>query len=165
MGERVRCRACGERVERVGAVAYGLGWCCNRTCWQAAEQARHARLRTRDLVLPSWGHQKQATANTKKTTTEPSGPAKEKIRVRDGNACRCCGVSGRSLHVHHIEYRSEGGKHGERNLLTLCRGCHDKIHAGKYRWQPVLLELIRLQYDESRFLTVLEVAQLMEGES
>jgi hypothetical protein len=53
---------------------------------------------------------------------------------RDGYACQ----SGRKvkhcakLHVHHIVFRSNGGTDVPANLLTLCEGCHNDLHAGKF---------------------------------
>jgi hypothetical protein len=67
----------------------------------------------------------------------------------------------RNLHVHHIVYRSEGGTHAERNLITLCDVHHDLMHSRKWWWQPVLQELICLHYDSGQFLTVTEVERRM----
>lgn len=36
------------------------------------------------------------------------------------------------LHVHHIVFRSNGGTNAPDNLITLCEGCHDDLHAGKF---------------------------------
>jgi len=50
---------------------------------------------------------------------------------RDGWECHFCGNdrdSGVSLHVHHIEPKSEGGPDTLENLITLCRDCHEKLH-------------------------------------
>jgi len=49
---------------------------------------------------------------------------------RDEHICIMCGKQGGELH--HIVYRSQGGKHNTNNLSTLCKTCHDKTHAGKY---------------------------------
>jgi len=51
---------------------------------------------------------------------------------RDGYKCHHCkGKSGDSrLHVHHIVFRTNGGSDNERNLITLCKTCHDELHAG-----------------------------------
>jgi len=65
-------------------------------------------------------------------------PQRRRARQRDNCACQGCGISdeahkeevGEELHVHHItplrqfESREEGNK--LKNLITLCRGCHDK---------------------------------------
>lgn len=40
-----------------------------------------------------------------------------------------CGRNSR-LEVHHIVFRSNGGSDEAENLITLCKTCHDKVHAG-----------------------------------
>ena len=59
------------------------------------------------------------------------------VRGRDGNQCQCCHIpvfvhAANPLHraqVHHIQYRSQGGPDEHKNLITVCHGCHLKIHA------------------------------------
>jgi hypothetical protein len=36
------------------------------------------------------------------------------------------------LNVHHLVFRSNGGSNAPSNLLTLCKQCHDDLHANKY---------------------------------
>jgi hypothetical protein len=56
------------------------------------------------------------------------------ILHRDGYTCQ----SGRKvkhdakLHVHHIQFRSQGGSDAPSNLITLCETCHADLHAGKF---------------------------------
>lgn len=54
------------------------------------------------------------------------------VLTRDGYMCQHCrGKSkDRRLEVHHIIFRSEQGSDEEANLLTLCKTCHDALHAG-----------------------------------
>jgi len=33
-----------------------------------------------------------------------------------------------SLEVHHMEFRGQGGDDAEENLITLCAGCHSRMH-------------------------------------
>lgn len=77
----------------------------------AATAARRSRKRAADRVL------------SKHAAT---------VRERDGHRCRVCG-STNELHVHHIRYRSQGGDHSPSNLVTLCRVCHEKVHAKTLR--------------------------------
>lgn len=46
---------------------------------------------------------------------------------------KCCVMckSEESLEVHHIKYRSEGGKDEMNNLITLCNKCHAMQHEGE----------------------------------
>lgn len=48
---------------------------------------------------------------------------------RDGHRCRSC-RSRWSLMVHHVEFRSHGGRTLHENLITLCSRCHGLVHAG-----------------------------------
>ena len=48
---------------------------------------------------------------------------------RDGWRCRNPRCNMRNgLHVHHVQFRSEGGVDESWNLLTLCALCHEAIH-------------------------------------
>jgi len=49
-------------------------------------------------------------------------PMRLDVLGRDGNACRCCGSRFR-LHVHHVDYRSHGGRTHPSNLVTTCELC------------------------------------------
>jgi 5-methylcytosine-specific restriction endonuclease McrA len=49
------------------------------------------------------------------------------VRKRDGGKCRACGKPG--TEVHHIVYRSHGGKDVASNLILTCMRCHRAIHA------------------------------------
>lgn len=51
------------------------------------------------------------------------------VFTRDGWKCRYCGFR-ETLDPHHIKFASRGGKDELDNLITLCRSCHDGIHAG-----------------------------------
>lgn len=48
------------------------------------------------------------------------------ILQRDGWRCQNCGTR-QQLDVHHIVPRSRGGADHERNLITLCRSCHEEL--------------------------------------
>jgi 5-methylcytosine-specific restriction endonuclease McrA len=63
------------------------------------------------------------------------------VDARDHHTCRVCqhycsptavGVLQRS-HRHHLAYRSKGGETSSGNLVTLCAGCHNEVHAGRLR--------------------------------
>jgi hypothetical protein len=42
--------------------------------------------------------------------------------------CKSCDATNVELHQHHIVPRSRGGPDTEANLITLCTGCHGKVH-------------------------------------
>ena len=52
------------------------------------------------------------------------------ILNRDNYTCQCCGKKNCRLEVHHIKFRRNGGTDDEENLITLCKECHDGVHAG-----------------------------------
>lgn len=53
------------------------------------------------------------------------------VLSRDDYTCQKCKSKklGLKLHVHHIEFRSNGGSDVQTNLITLCEPCHSKLHA------------------------------------
>lgn len=51
---------------------------------------------------------------------------REKIYNRDNGKCRQCGRPGQE--IHHIMFRSRGGRGVYTNGLTLCHTCHQKLH-------------------------------------
>ena len=53
---------------------------------------------------------------------------KRKARLKiDGHRCQMCGSS-HCLEVHHITYRNKGHENVWKDLVTLCAGCHEKVH-------------------------------------
>lgn len=120
---------------------FGLGWCCDELCRYRAAVARRPE-------------------NWKPAKKGPSVQTRTNVKRRDGERCRYCG-SADSLTIHHVLYRSEGGDHNERNLITLCRTHHDMVHSSKYRWQPVLVEVLRLHYEEQTFTNPVAVDKAM----
>lgn len=58
---------------------------------------------------------------------EDYGQLKNRVLNRDGWKCQCCG-SRKDLHVHHLVRRSQLGPDALENLMTLCSGCHRRVH-------------------------------------
>ena len=60
-----------------------------------------------------------------------------KAYVRERDNCTCQHCRGKSkdkrLEVHHLVHRRDGGSDRPDNLITLCKTCHDKYHAGKIK--------------------------------
>ncbi len=54
---------------------------------------------------------------------------RRKVLTRDGARCRSC-RSRHGLMVHHLAFRSEGGRTSAENLISLCTRCHGLVHAG-----------------------------------
>ena len=149
---RVKCAGCREWIGKEGALTYGLGHVCNVECRDVA--VKKARNVSRMRMQPT---------NLGGQRPQPTAARKAQVRARDGNRCRFCQTT-MNLHIHHIRYRSEQGTHVETNLITLCMAHHDRVHSRKRHWQPVLTELLRLQYEENRFLMVPEAERLVWGD-
>ena len=54
---------------------------------------------------------------------------REEVLRRDNWRCQSCGAMS-NLEVHHKEFRSHLGEDSEENLITLCTGCHGRVHGG-----------------------------------
>jgi 5-methylcytosine-specific restriction endonuclease McrA len=60
-----------------------------------------------------------------------------------GGKCAECYSAQLDTHPHHIKYRSRGGSNDRKNLVWLCRRCHNLTHSGHpdmaryrtHRWQ------------------------------
>ncbi len=64
------------------------------------------------------------------------------VHERDQGTCRLCGSFATAPHLHHVQYRSQGGRHVVENLVTLHFGCHDVVHSDKGLWQPILMACV-----------------------
>lgn len=56
---------------------------------------------------------------------------REAVLARDKYRCTKCGTYGTNknkLTMHHVIYRSKGGKDTLDNLITLCESCHRELH-------------------------------------
>jgi 5-methylcytosine-specific restriction endonuclease McrA len=62
-----------------------------------------------------------------KQTYDPI-PDKVKKQVLDRDKY-CQGCGGPGVHLHHIIFRSHGGKHEVDNLVYLCNLCHSNAHS------------------------------------
>ena len=73
-----------------------------------------------------------------RTVADPDGetPAwlANRVLARDNKICRNCGRAWH-LQVHHVEFRSRGGKTEEDGLASVCTACHSLIHNGLLRMQ------------------------------
>lgn len=134
-----RCQGC--RVYQRGSPyrRVGLGGVCSDDC------VRLAGARRRHPSQP---------ANPLPAATHTA------VLERDGG-CRYCGTHV-GLHVHHINYRSQGVDHSETNLITLCYHHHDLVHSDKRYWQPVLRAYISTLYDTGRKLYLREIDRQMD---
>ena len=56
-----------------------------------------------------------------------SNELRKAVYRRDNYRCALCD-SPRSIQIHHVMKRSQGGKNDQQNLITLCMYCHAVIH-------------------------------------
>lgn len=50
-----------------------------------------------------------------------------------GDFIRCEVCNFMAVDIHHIKYKSRGGKDELSNLMALCRNCHNKAHDEEYK--------------------------------
>lgn len=63
---------------------------------------------------------------------------RSRIRKRDNRECQQCGAPG--TQIHHVRFRSSGGRGVFTNGLLVCHLCHDRIHRDRKlaeHWQYV----------------------------
>jgi hypothetical protein len=65
--------------------------------------------------------------------TKFSNMVRDKVKEAFDNTCQECG--GKGIHLHHVKFRSEGGKGVFTNALLLCNSCHKRIHLDNERAQ------------------------------
>ena len=92
-----------------------------KTILETASFDTHA-LKNPEVLKNKWMYQKGINygfANTK-----------AHVLARDGYLCQNCKGKSKDkrLDVHHIIFSNNGGSDEEKNLLTLCRECHYKLH-------------------------------------
>jgi 5-methylcytosine-specific restriction endonuclease McrA len=162
-----RCSVCREYFPKEGMlVSSGVTAVCSQACLQ--ESGRTARAK-QSKGRSNRKHSLDADTNDRSLvrgrSTRRSSPKEgvsaetaERVFARDAKRCRSCGGVA-WLHLHHIVYRSQGGAHDETNLITLCEDCHLMVHSSKRKWQPLLVEVLRLGYQDSKKVTVLELAR------
>ena len=73
---------------------------------------------------------------------------RREVMERDGGICRFCGTHAESPALHHVVYRSQGGKNIPENLITVhwmyAPRCHERMHGPKARlYRPLGLQVIK----------------------
>jgi len=63
----------------------------------------------------------------KKLTSRLAKKNKSLKRWRDSKSCEDCGAT-KNLTFHHIVHKNKGGVMERRNLIILCRKCHNEEH-------------------------------------
>jgi len=81
-----------------------------------------------------------------------SESVRQDVLERDGRRCQVCGKS-TDLNTHHIQPLGMGGseeKDVAENMITLCSGCHRKIHAGTLHIESFTSDELIITDGESR---------------
>ena len=73
------------------------------------------------------------------------------ILKRDKFTCQICGYMGERVNVHHLKYTGMAWDAPDEDLITLCKGCHNKTHT------PALSDkrLSNLKLTGSRIITAI----------
>lgn len=72
---------------------------------------------------------------------------RKEIFDRDDGLCRVCRAP--ATQVHHVKYRSAGGRGVFTNGLSLCQKCHEDIHANRDKadfWRNIFAEMYGENY-------------------
>ena len=75
---------------------------------------------------PAKGTHTRLKAKRKRLQAKADKVVYRAVVARDGGACASCGVF--RVHLHHVRFRSLGGKTTAENLKSLCPKCHTKAH-------------------------------------
>ena len=68
------------------------------------------------------------TKPTQKQRGKFSEEAIRKIKERSNGACEWCGHN-KPTDIHHIRYKSQGGRGAHTNGIYICRACHGLAHS------------------------------------
>ncbi len=79
------------------------------------------------------------------------------VFARDEYTCQVCKKKNKTLHTHHIVYRSEGGTDRADNLITVCTDCHtsENHKPGGILWRWMKEHKKVKQYKEPPFMNIL----------
>jgi len=108
--ELKECQQCGKEFwVRQNRLKIGEGKFCSKKCLSKSQQIFNATA-PEFYNMAEWRE------------------IRIKVLERDDNRCKTCGFNGKGLHVHHIEYKRNGGNEDMNNLITMCNQCHMRIH-------------------------------------
>lgn len=144
MNSKRRCTFCGGYFEAETMQKVGLSGVCSSQCLSdLQDKSRNKRARR---IL----HRENRVRYGRRLP----GNVRDAVRARDGHRCRYCGKGSGRLEIHHINYRSQGGRDEETNLILLCDEHHRLMHSNKRHWQPVLKMVMYAYYFENRKVMV-----------
>lgn len=142
MNSKRRCTFCRSYYDSdsADATSVGLSGVCSTECLNDLKnKARKKRAR-----------RAEHRANRIRFGHRLAGDIRGAVRKRDNYRCRYCGSGSARLEVHHVKYRSEGGKDEVDNLMLLCSDHHRLMHTSKRKWQPILQLMLWQFYTEGK---------------
>ena len=78
---------------------------------------------------------------------------KRRVRMTiDEHACFVCGtvVVGSTGHIHHLHYKNAGNEDIDKDLVTLCKRCHNDIHE-KPTYDKLSLLDMKAEFDDDKY--------------
>jgi 5-methylcytosine-specific restriction endonuclease McrA len=163
-----RCQGCRGYFRSEPYRRIGLGSVCSDQCASTvAVRQRGGKHRETSRITAhhiSAGNRRHLDDIRSPRSTSNAGAVVKELVVRGDGGCGVWGPR-QGLHVHHINYRSQGVDNQEHNLILLCGTHHASVHSNKRLWQPILRAYIWLYYVECRQLFLLEVRSRISQES
>jgi len=100
--------------------------------------AKKRRGRRRKLYKPSTLKELKLNSN-KRRYNKRYLMTRNKVLARDNFTCQLCGLKGVKLEVHHIQLYSKhvSLRRNRRNLISLCKQCHDDIKNKETYYKPI----------------------------
>ena len=83
------------------------------------------------LAYPKGELRVEAKRAKRLTMAETERICRDAVKKRDKGRCVVPGCKEASAHLHHVVYRSKGGRWRSENLCSLCVGHHALVHAGR----------------------------------
>ncbi len=113
------------------------------------------------IGIPKPSPRRLVKAKQRRSKLRAAAILRAEVRGRDGHQCQCCHIPvfvdaanpAQRAQVHHIKFRSQGGPDKHQNLITVCAGCHAKIHARVIEVRGEKATNVRF-IDRSRLLAV-----------
>lgn len=137
----VKCYTCGKRTEVYLADLKRIK--TQRCCSQKCRAIKMSKIYIGNKA-PTW----QGGKSLKKYGSGFTNRKRNKIRERDEHRCQLCNKNLKYVKMlwdtHHIDYNKRN--HRLRNLILLCRKCHNKTNFNRKFWEKYFKQKINEKY-------------------